>query len=399
LNISIDHKPSESKEANCPVCQHTNVATFVQINDQPVHIGLLWSNRRDALNAPRGDLNLTICNGCGHVFNRAFDPKLMEYDQPYDNSLFYSKVFHEYARHLANDLITRYDINNKNILEIGSGRGDFLKLMCELGNNHGTGYDPSYKPEGNGTLLSHKISFIKGMYTEKDALIQADLVCCRHTLEHLARPDELLHVLRSNFTHSPNTILYFEVPNFDYTLRKTLLWDLIYEHCHYFTAGSLRTLFVRCGFEIIRLYEAFGGQYLGLECRIAPRILDKETDGQVDFHKVFEFSQKANQRVQSWAKILSKDESKGIEVVAWGAGAKGVCFLNILNLQEKIHYIVDLNPRKHGMFIPGTGQKIVAPKALCSIKPGMVVVMNPLYENEIVESLTNLHIKTEIQLA
>ena len=50
-------------------------------------------------------------------------------------------------------------MHNKNIIEIGCGSGEFIKLLCELGNNKGIGFDPSYKEDRN---KSDKVKFIKG---------------------------------------------------------------------------------------------------------------------------------------------------------------------------------------------------------------------------------------------
>jgi len=81
--------------------------------------------------------------------------------------------------------------------------------------------------------------------------------------------------------------------------------------------------------------------------------------------------------------------------VIWGAGAKGVTFLNTLNLRDQIEYAVDVNPRKHGMFIAGTGQQIVPPEVLRDYQPDVVIVMNPLYEHEIQQIAKNLGITIE----
>ena len=47
----------------------------------------------------------------------------------------------------------------------------------------------------------------------------------------------------------------------------------------------------------------------------------------------------------------------------WGAGARGVTLLNMLN-DSRIEYAVDINPRKQGKYVPGTGQQIVEPTFL-----------------------------------
>ena len=57
------------------------------------------------------------------------------------------------------------------------------------------------------------------------------------------------------------------MPNAAYTLEGEGLWDLIYEHCSYFTERSLVTLFERCGLEVLATRDLYSGQYLGIEAR------------------------------------------------------------------------------------------------------------------------------------
>jgi hypothetical protein len=84
----------------------------------------------------------------------------------------------------------------------------------------------------------------------------------------------------------------------------------------------------------------------------------------------------------------------GKRVVMWGAGARGVTILNVLK-DPRIEYAVDINPRKQGKYVPGTGQKIVDPKFLLDFKPDYIILANPAYENEIKQIVCNLEIKTE----
>jgi hypothetical protein len=69
--------------------------------------------------------------------------------------------------------------------------------------------------------------------------------------------------------------------------------------------------------------------------------------------------------------------------VVWGAGSKGITFLNVLKSENVIEFVIDVNPHKHGLYVPGTGQQVVAPDMLTDIQPDVVIVMNPIYLDEI----------------
>ena len=69
---------------------------------------------------------------------------------------------------------------------------------------------------------------------------------------------------------------------------------------------------------------------------------------------------------------------------AWGAGAKAVTFLNIIDpAGDCITHIVDVSPRKTGRFVPGSGQEIVEPSALRELSPDVLILMNAVYRDEI----------------
>ena len=78
--------------------------------------------------------------------------------------------------------------------------------------------------------------------------------------------------------------------------------------------------------------------------------------------------------------------------VVWGAGSKGATFLNSLKIKNQIKYVVDINPRKQGKYIAGTGQKIVTPDFLINYQPDSVIIMNPVYIKEIYQMINEMGI-------
>jgi 2-polyprenyl-3-methyl-5-hydroxy-6-metoxy-1,4-benzoquinol methylase len=133
----------------------------------PVHCNILLATRDEAVNSPRGDMKLGFCRDCGHLYNYAFNPKLMVYTQAYENSLHFSPRFQQFAEALATDLIERYNVRGKTVIDIGCGKGDFLKLMCDLGENRGYGFDTSYEPEIMANTNHERFEVIQDFYSEK----------------------------------------------------------------------------------------------------------------------------------------------------------------------------------------------------------------------------------------
>ncbi len=387
-------------DATCPVCHARDSTAFIDIRQVPVHCNLLWATRAEAFHVPRGDILLGFCPHCGHVFNLMFDPALMEYTQQYENSLHFSPHFQRYAETLAARLIADYDLRQKDIVEIGSGKGEFLALLCRMGANRGMGFDPSYVPDPALEGYDQQVTFVQDFYSERYADYPADLICCRHVLEHIPTPRDFIANVRRAVGSRRHTVVFFEVPNVLFMLRDLSIWDIIYEHCAYYSSNSLAYLFQACGFEVLQLQATFGGQFLALEARLADQPLSMTHVGGESLEQlhrdVAAFAANYREKVETWSHRLAEYARAGQRVVVWGAGSKGVTFLNVLQTRDQIEYVVDLNPRKHGKYVAGSGQQIVAPAFLRDYQPDVVIVMNPLYMNEIQQMTYDLGLRTEV---
>ena len=365
----------------CTLCNSTDLDIFFKVDQVPVHSNVLCDTREDALAANRGDIHLAYCRNCGHIFNAVFDPKLMKYDQIYENSLHFSPRFQEYAEQLAGDLIDRYDLHHKDIIDVGCGRGDFLEVICMMGNNRGVGFDKSYLPKETHAILA-QLRFVLDFYTEEYADTPADCLLCRHVLEHIQKPVDFMQGIRCSLGERVDTLVFFEVPNALYTLRDMGIWDIIYEHCSYFTAQSLTNLFMRCGFTVHDVAEVYSDQFLTIEATLdggrftLPPMVDIPALVQA-------FAKSYAEKIARWQCELAQMQADKARVVIWGSGSKGVTFLNALQTEESVAYAVDINPRKQGKFVAGTGQQIMSPDFLTEYQPDTVLIMNPVYQNEI----------------
>ena len=58
--------------------------------------------------------------------------------------------------------------------------------------------------------------------------------------------------------------------------------------------------------------------------------------------------------------------------------------------------MVDINSRKQGKYVAGTGQQIVPPGFLVNYQPDVVLIMNPVYYAEIQSILDTLNLKANL---
>lgn len=371
---------------------------FFEVAGVPVHVGVLWSTAEGARACPRGSIRLVFDHDSGLIHNAAFDESLVDYSLRYDNALHFSPFFQAYEERLAKRLVDRYALQGKHVVEIGAGGGRFLGLLCELGDNRGTGYDPSHDPQAADARLGDRVEVVRDYYSERHADRPAALLCCRHVLEHIPEPAAFLRGLRNTLDRHPETVLYFEVPNSYLVLRELSIWDVIYEHCGYFVPESLGALFRSAGFEILDLHESYEGQFVGIEARPG-RVDDSPCDTRELAPAVAAFSQRFRAKRDAWQRRLGELRRAGRRAVVWGGGAKAVSFLNLLELGDAIELVVDINPGKQGTHLAGAGQEIVAPEALREVRPDVVLVMNAVYRREIEAQLGGLGVSCTVLTA
>jgi SAM-dependent methyltransferase len=356
------------------------------------------NSQRRALDIPRANIVLGFCKVCGFISNIAFNQLKVDYVKLIPEEQVFSQTFNDYAIKQANHLIDSYNLYNKNILEIGCGRGDFLALLCEIGENYGVGIDPS---ESSGMIQSKildRLTFIKNFFCESHKKYVEDFICCRHTLEHISDTAQFIKTVRKAIGYK-TTPVFFEVPDTTRILDEVAFWDIYYEHCSYFNLNSLAKLFRKYNFEETYLGKVYADQYLVIEAKPVDKQANKEHHWSesidVIAKLVDDFSIKYLEKLTYWKCKLEQIKSEKRRVVVWGSGSKCVGFMNTLQVEDQIDYVVDINPLRHGKFISGVGKQIVSPEFLRVYKPDTIIVMNPVYCNEIKCQVESMGIKAE----
>jgi SAM-dependent methyltransferase len=349
---------------------------------------------------PRRDLELAYCNICGFIFNHIFDEAIMAYSPNFEESQHFSNTFDAFARQLAGQIASKCNVAGKHVLEIGCGKGEFLRELCRVGGATGLGIDPAYrKDEGRGEV-GEEVQFVVDAFGRKHKHLEADVVLCRHTLEHIAPVAEFVRSIREMIGARNSTWVAFETPDAKRVLEEGAFWDIYYEHCSYFSPGTHARLFRQEKFDIADLALVYDEQYIVQYARPAANLTQAHLLLERDLAQmhalVTSFPERVENVLNYWRTRIRTACNDGRRVVIWGGGSKGVAFLTTLGLNEEISAVVDVNPYKQGKFIPGTGHPVVAPAALVNDPPDLVIVMNPIYIDEIAASLRALRLEPEI---
>ncbi len=393
MNVGVDRQV-------CPVCSGSDTNEFFCQYKVPTQCGYLAPTREQALNAPVGDITLRHCRTCSHVWNSAFDPDRLGFNSDYDFSQYYSPTYRGYVESVIERLKSRYDLNGKTALDIGCGKGDFMRMLIAAGFSKVTGFDPTYVEGSLSEDDLRQITVHKKFYDQSERALRPDLVTCRSVLQYVPQPRHMLQTIRETLEGQFESILCFEVPNGAEAFRDRMVWYVGYEAGCFFSAASLARLYRECGFQVIEVMSSLEGVQLEIEARPdrAPvKSVEESDDSIAEVARDIEgFAVEYATQVETWSARFSEARLLGKKGVLWGAGMRAVSLLsNVPASTDCIEFVVDVNPLRQNRFLPKTGQRVIAPEELVALRPDLVIASNPHYAREIEEQLRSLGITAE----
>ena len=368
----------------CPGCGWTKVSKGWTVSSLPVVMNYRFRTPREAIRVARRDVSLVECGRCGLIFNATFDPSVIPYDDRYENRQCYSESFmrHLEERSEAVHAALRLPTRTGRVLEVGCGKGDFLKMVCKKTGRSGIGYDTSY--EGPSKALLGAVEFHTRYVSSADIKEPLSAILCRHVVEHIGSIGDFLGELARMARAGGDPLVFLETPDFGWIAEQGAFWDVFYEHCNYFSRAALRDLCDRAGFTVIRHNAVFGRQYQWIEMRLRRR------------QKTPTYKRKSSSLLLTFARCQQRQQSRLQKSVAeqagpggwgiWGAGAKGVALCHALKTPPP-RAVIDSNPAKQGSFIPGTSIPVIKPGDPAIRKLDLVLIANPNYEREITSTL------------
>ena len=384
--------------SNCPACGGTLGDVFYETGRVPVHSCILLATAEQALNFPKDEVRLAPCLSCGFVTNVNFDPKLSAYSPDYEDQQSFSPTFSSFAGTMAKSLVERHQLHGKRVVEVGCSKGDFLVLLAELGDMQTTGIDPSAIPGRVAQPSRGSLELIADYYADEHTEIPADLICHRHTLEHIHDISTHLSLLHRHASKTEGSVVFIEVPCALRVFRDLTFEDIYYEHTSYFTPGSLASALRHAGFGVLRIWHDYDGQYLLAEASADP--------GKDNTHEIEEstrdtlaiierFQQNIAEEIDYWRREMRRPVGAIPKTAIWGSGSKCIAFLHATESADCVGAIIDINPYRSNRFIPGVATPVSHMKDLENIKPKRVVVMNGIYAKEIASACASSGINPE----
>lgn len=395
----------------CRNCGKELVEEFVDLGFSPPSNSILT---KSDLNRPEVyyPLKVFMCNNCFLVQTLDFHKG----DELFTGKYPYFSAFSATWKTHCKEYVSRIEdykkdfTTNSTIVELGSGDGTLLDAFKEKGYKNIYGIDPS------GSVAS--VAEFRGLRTFQEFFsentakelqnnygIHADLVVGNNVLAHV--PDINDFVRGIAVLLNDTGLLTVEFPSID-NLIKTTAFDTIYhEHYSYLSLTAIKDIFEQNGLYIIDIdrLETHGGSlrvyavkstnltneeplsYYERCDKIAYQIeVEKEY---LSTKKFKDFQEKVTLIKDEALKFLYKAKEENKKVVAFGAAAKGVTFLNYCGINNYLLPCVgDETPAKIGRFLPGSHIPIVSLQEMVDVNPDYVIILAWNWETEIISKLS-----------
>lgn len=190
------------------------------------------------------DQSLLGCPVCGHVqLKKQISPQIL-----YTPSEYSFRTAQSFSAKAGTDFFynffrkTAQEKSFQVFLDVG---GNDLYLAKKLNKQVPKRYVIDPVCQANDGEVIEGVHVIGKFIEDVSLSMKPDLVFCRHVLEHLANPKEILQKLFSECDEK--ALFIFEVPCFEHLMRASR-WDAIFhQHYHYFYLDSFKRLLLETG--------------------------------------------------------------------------------------------------------------------------------------------------------
>ncbi len=188
-----------------------------------------------------------------------------------------------------------------------------------------------------------------------------DIVLVRHLLEHTHNPPAFMETLR--LLVKPDGYVVFEVPDcargfnvFDYTT----LWE---DHTLYLVEPTFLMCLRRGGFSIARFIRYQAAYENCLVAITRPQAnpgapIPTPADPSEEPSRLSPFARGFADRRKAMRQLLQQWRQSG-KIAVFGAGHQSVMFINLLGVADLVDFMVDDDPHKLGLRLPGSHLPIV----------------------------------------
>jgi len=350
----------------CKLCKSDAFEKVIDFQKYPVTISNLFSTSDEALKGVT-QISFLKCKYCNHI--QISDDLPQSFYDEYVMTVSHSKKMNDFQHEQAAFFISKFNLVEKKILEVGCGDGNFLEILVKMGCN-AQGNEPSRPFRELALKRGVKVDsqFVNEDYKNGDAPF--DAIVSREVMEHVPDPIDFLRNIRK-FLKNEGVVL-IEIPNGEKMLKESRYYDLFPDHLSYFTRETLTLAMLLSGFKDVEIYYGMDDEFIYATAK-------NNTPNTLDLNIAFK-------SISDDFNILTETYN---HIVVWGAGGKGIATLGSLDDASKIKYVVDADLFKQGKYLPSSGLFVKPIEDLFKDeKVDALVITNLAYLDEVVKTLS-----------
>lgn len=330
--------------------------------DVPGNVSRYFTSATQARAQPRGRVELAWDDVDPLLVNRAFDEALVRHDAAYlttsvqpggTESLPTIEYFDEWvAPHLAPE---------SSIVDVGCGQGEFVSWLRSAG-RQAVGYDVVLRAETDHLIRSY--------WDPRQG--SADLIVMRCVLPHIPRPWDFLRAIGET---NPDALVLVEYQRLEFILRHLLWFQLSHDHVNQFTWRDFTDRFDVTG----------RGTFAGGEWEW---VLVRPGTWRSPSPRGCAYAAGIRELAEARSRAMERASATEHPLAVWGAAGKGAMIADALAGSGASPLVaVDRDPRKHGLFMEGSGAEVLSPEEAREALPDQatILVANPRHVRDVRE--------------
>ena len=355
---------------------------------------------------PKYPLCVRLCETCLLVqTDTTVPPETIFSDYVYFSS--YSQAWLAHARAYCEAMIARFGLGGESrVIEAASNDGYLLKnfvargIPC-LGIEPAANVAAVAREAGVPTISVFLGEDIARTIVAADGA--ADLVIANNVLAHVPVINDFVAGLRALL--AKDGVLTVECPHVARLIEGVQFDTIYHEHFSYFSLAAIERIFAAHGLRVFDVEElpTHGGS-LRVFAERADRASSRPLSERLLLLRTYErnigieqkrfydgFARRATAAISSLRALFDSAKREGKTIAGYGAAAKGNTLLNACGAtREDIAYVVDSNPHKQGLFLPGTHVPVYAPERIEQTEPDYVLILPWNLRDEIVRQTKHI---------
>jgi nucleoside-diphosphate-sugar epimerase/SAM-dependent methyltransferase len=383
---------------DCKLCGNTGLKKFISLGDSPLANSLVkyLSESKDLY-----PLDVAYCPNC-HNCQLSYIVPRDKLFKSYNYVTSTTKTFRDHFAKMAEDITKDYKLNSKSlVVDIGSNDGLLLKTFNKHDINT-IGIEPAKNiadiaiKDGVNTIIDYfNDSSVNQILNSEGS---ADVITANNVFAHTENLSEVISNVKRLLKE--NGIFVIECQSLLDTLKQGTFDNIYHEHIHYFNLLALNNFFNKNGMEIFKVQhvDSHGGSLRVFvqkkggkhkkESSVQNFLKEEKKFGLDKLQTYKEFAKNVYKTKDNFVDVIKKLKSEKKTIVGYGAPAKATTFLNFCGITNKdIDYIVDDNPLKQGLIVPGVDIPIKDKEYLKCNTPDYIIILAWNFADEILKNL------------